>query len=97
MAYKLYKMARNASHTSIKNFKIDGTERKLSRGWSMWTIMCGNVHESETPNVTLEFDFEWHQTARLEWAATVVQARFKSYLVRKKLNRALKRSFHAAM
>lgn len=90
-------MARNASQQTIKNFKIDGAERKLLQGWSMWTIMCGNIHESDEPNVTLEFDFEWHQTTRLEWAATVVQSRFKSYLVRKKHIRALKTSFHAAL
>ena len=82
MAYKLYRIALSAKHDCILNFKIDNEERRVTVSANLWAVMRGNAAEHQSPTCTIEFDFDWPDIAREIWAATLLQARWRTFKAR---------------
>lgn len=53
-------MALNAAHTNaFVGLAIDGKQKKIAQTANLWSIMRGNAADTDTPTVTLDFDFVW--------------------------------------
>ena len=52
-------MALNATHDAFIGFAIDGQPKKIAQSANLWTLMRGNAADTDTPTVTLDFDFVW--------------------------------------
>ncbi|GBF91729.1 hypothetical protein Rsub_04033 [Raphidocelis subcapitata] len=87
IAWRLHRMALTAQHGCFENFCMDGVPKKFSESANLWSIMRGNAAESATPTVTLDFDFVWPDTVTPQWAATVIQSAWRSYMQRQRMGR----------
>jgi len=59
IAWQLFNMAINASHTCFLDFHVDGVPKKVNQGPGMWTVMRGNAASGTVPQTVCEFDFSW--------------------------------------
>lgn len=63
-------MALNAAHTNaFVGLAIDGKQKKIAQTANLWSIMRGNAADTDTPTVTLDFDFVWQVC--VSWAVCV--------------------------
>lgn len=71
IAWRLHRMALNASHNAFVGFAIDGIPKKIAQTDGLWTVMRGSAADNDTPTVTLDFDFVWqvrHKLTAVAWA-----------------------------
>jgi hypothetical protein len=67
IAWRLHRMALNAAHTNaFVGLAIDGKQKKIAQTANLWSIMRGNAADSDTPTVTLDFEFVW-QVCVADW------------------------------
>lgn len=60
IAWRLHRMALNATHEAFVGFAIDGVPKKVAgQSANLWTLMIGSAADNATPTVTLDFDFTW--------------------------------------
>lgn len=52
-------MALNATHEAFVGFAVDGKQKKIAQTANLWALMRGSAADTDTPTVTLEFDFVW--------------------------------------
>lgn len=83
IAWRLHRMALNATHEAFVGFTVDGQPKKVAQTATMWQLMRGNAAESDTPTVTLDFSFVWQDTLLPQWAAVTIQAAWRAYQTRK--------------
>lgn len=92
-------MALNSQHCCVENLTIDGVDKKVVTAKNMWSLMkgtlssshasrqqcfVGNCQDGTRPDIVIEFDFLWPDNARIDWAATLVQAAWKAIKVRRR-------------
>jgi glutathionylspermidine synthase len=63
IAWRLHRMALNAAHDAFAGFAIDGKLKKIAQTANLWSLMRGSAADTDTPTVTLDFDFVWQVCA----------------------------------
>jgi hypothetical protein len=59
IAWRLHRMALNATHEAFVGFSVDGKQKKIAQTANLWALMRGSAADTDTPTVTLEFEFVW--------------------------------------
>jgi hypothetical protein len=59
IAWRLHRMALNATHEAFVGFAVDGKPKKIAQTANLWALMRGSAADNDTPTVTLDFDFVW--------------------------------------
>jgi hypothetical protein len=57
-------MALNATHEAFGGFAVDGKPKKIAQTANLWALMRGSAADTDTPSVTLDFDFVWQVSNR---------------------------------
>lgn len=64
-------MALHATHDAFVSLAIDGQIKKIAQTANLWSLMRGNAADTDTPTVTLSFDYVWQ--VGHAWTEEVVQ------------------------
>eukprot|EP00879_Flechtneria_rotunda_P002539 GHRR01002738.1.p1 GENE.GHRR01002738.1~~GHRR01002738.1.p1 ORF type:complete len:145 (+),score=41.64 GHRR01002738.1:482-916(+) len=59
---------------------------------NLWSVMRGSAAESGTPIVTVDFNYDWQDSLKPQWAAVTIQAAWRAYKSRRINSASLSRS-----